>query len=64
MKEVGQHGRTVLFVSHNMQAVTRLCPRTILLNGGRVQLDDLSHRVLSAYMHAEKSTKENVNGMT
>jgi len=57
MQDVGRQGRTVLFVSHNMPAVTRLCPRTILLNGGRVQVDDLSHRVVSSYMHSEKGTK-------
>ena len=57
MKDVGQQGRTVLFVSHNMPAVTRLCPRTILLNGGRVQIDDSSHNVISVYMHAEKGVK-------
>ena len=56
MKEVGQEGRTVLFVSHNMPAVTRLCPRSILLNGGRVQIDDFSHRVVSFYMNEEKAT--------
>ncbi|HEV3257622.1 MAG TPA: ABC transporter ATP-binding protein, partial [Gemmataceae bacterium] len=28
MEDVGQGGRTVLFVSHNMPAITRLCPRT------------------------------------
>ena len=57
MKDVGQQGRTVLFVSHNMPAVTRLCPRTILLNAGRVQMDDVSSRVVSAYMHFGKATK-------
>ncbi len=57
MNEVSQHGRTVLFVSHNMPAVTRLCPRVILLNGGRVQVDDVSHRVVSVYLETEKSTK-------
>jgi lipopolysaccharide transport system ATP-binding protein len=56
MKDVGQHGRTVLFVSHNMPAVTRLCPRSILLNGGMVQVDDSSDRVVSAYMYSERST--------
>src|SRR6185436_20622050 len=34
MKDVGAEGRTVLFVSHNMPAVTRLCPRAILLHEG------------------------------
>jgi len=57
MEDVGQQGRTVLFVSHNMPAVTRLCPRTILLNDGRVQIDDSSDLVVRAYMHAEKGTK-------
>ena len=57
MKDVGQQGRTVIFVSHNMPAVTRLCPRTILLNGGIVQVDDSSHRVVSAYMQAGMATK-------
>jgi len=57
MKDVGQQGRTVLFVSHNMPAVTRLCPRTILLNAGKVQMDDVSSRVVSAYMHFGKAAK-------
>jgi len=56
MKEVGQHGRTVLFVSHNMPAVTRLCGRAILLNGGKVQDDGPSDRIVSAYMSAGKTT--------
>src|SRR5207248_7438331 len=39
MQEVSRTGRTILFVSHNMQAVTRLCTRSLLLAGGRV-VDD------------------------
>src|ERR1700726_2621507 len=39
MKDVGDHGRTVLFVSHNMQAVRSLCPRALLLDGGQVVVD-------------------------
>src|SRR5438046_5954755 len=39
MQEVSQHGRTVLFVSHNMPAITRLCARTILLDEGKVIWD-------------------------
>ena len=39
MDHVGHTGRTVLFVSHNMQAVTRLCQRCVLLDEGRVRLD-------------------------
>lgn len=57
MQDIGQKGRTVLFVSHNMQAVTRLCPRTILLNNGRVLADGPSHEIISVYMNSEKPTK-------
>ncbi|MDR4506248.1 MAG: ABC transporter ATP-binding protein [Candidatus Scalindua sp.] len=57
MKDVGHQGRTVLFVSHNMQVVTRLCPRTILLNGGRVQEDGPSHHIVGVYMNCERAMK-------
>ncbi|MDR3199198.1 MAG: ATP-binding cassette domain-containing protein [Planctomycetaceae bacterium] len=40
MRDATQNeGRTVLFVSHNMEAVHRLCNRIVLLEHGRVQLD-------------------------
>jgi len=39
MKDVSQAGRTVLFVSHNMGAVSDLCTRAILLNKGKLVLD-------------------------
>ncbi len=35
MQEVGKGGRTILFVSHNMAAMERLCSRAILLEQGR-----------------------------
>jgi lipopolysaccharide transport system ATP-binding protein len=50
MQDVGKQGRTVIFVSHNMPAVTRLCPRTILLDGGTVVRDGPSSQVVSAYL--------------
>jgi len=50
MENVSQQGRTVLFVSHNMAAVTRLCQRAILLEEGRVVLDDTAAQVVSAYL--------------
>jgi lipopolysaccharide transport system ATP-binding protein len=50
MEGVGAGGRIVLFVSHNMPAVTRLCERTILLDGGRVAQDGPSHEVVSTYL--------------
>lgn len=39
MQDVAEHGRTVLFVSHNMASVRALCKRVILLDKGKVVLD-------------------------
>ncbi len=36
MEDVGREGRTVLFVSHNMAAISRLCTRCIYLDSGKV----------------------------
>ncbi|MEP6960147.1 MAG: polysaccharide ABC transporter ATP-binding protein [Nitrospirota bacterium] len=57
MKDIGEHGRTVLFVSHNLQAVTRLCKRVILLDQGQVIADGLTHQVVESYMHAGASSR-------
>ena len=37
MKDVAGQGRTVLFVSHSMSAITQLCSSAILMSGGKVQ---------------------------
>lgn len=50
MQDVGKGGRTVLFVSHSMPSITRLCERAILLNGGNVLKDGPAHEVVSAYL--------------
>jgi lipopolysaccharide transport system ATP-binding protein len=56
MQDVGQHGRTVLFVSHNMQAITRLCPRAVLLDEGQIIKDGPSHKVVSVYLSSGLGT--------
>jgi lipopolysaccharide transport system ATP-binding protein len=50
MGEVSKGGRTVLFVSHNMQAVTRLCTRGVLLADGRVQTAGSVDQVVRGYL--------------
>jgi len=52
MQDVGKQGRTVLFVSHNMQALTRLCPRAILLDNGSIIEEGPSYKVVSAYLNS------------
>ncbi len=56
MEEIGQHGRTVLFVSHNMPAVISLCKRVILLDEGRIIQDGTAHQVVSAYLNTGLDT--------
>lgn len=50
MKDVAGKGRTVLFVSHNMGAVSDLCTRAIYLNKGQVILDGSTESVIRAYV--------------
>ena len=50
MEDVGKEGRTVLFVSHNMAAITRLCHRGILLSAGSVIADGEAHTIVSSYL--------------
>lgn len=50
MENFREAGRTVVFVSHNMPAVTRLCPRTILLANGTVAFDGPSHQAVATYL--------------
>ncbi len=50
MQDVGQQGRTVLFVSHSMPAIVRLCPRTIMLDQGQVLTDGPSPKVVDMYL--------------
>ena len=56
MEDVRQHGRTVLFVSHNMSAVTRLCQRAILITGGSIQQDGPAAQVTSSYLLSSLKT--------
>src|ERR1700704_715536 len=50
MEDVRQHGRTILFVSPNMDAVTRLCQRAILVSQGVIQKDGSAAEVAGAYL--------------
>jgi len=50
MGDVAKEGRTVLFVSHNMAAVHKLCPRALLIQEGRLNLDSDSPTVIRQYM--------------
>ncbi len=43
-------GRTVLFVSHNMESLMKLCPNSILLENGKFKLRDKTESVIRNYI--------------
>ena len=49
MEEVSKTGRTILFVSHQMNQIRRLCPRVIWIHGGQMQKDGPAKEVVNAY---------------
>ena len=57
MEDAGQDGRTVLFVSHNLPAVTRLCSRAILLKDGQLVMDASATDVVAHYLSVEKKSQ-------
>lgn len=50
MGDVAKSGRTVLFVSHNMDAVQRLCQRCVWIDQGRVRFDGEPHETIHRYL--------------
>lgn len=50
MRDVSQSGRTVLFVSHDMSSITRICNRAIALSNGKIVSDGISVEVVREYL--------------
>jgi len=50
MNDIASSGRTVLFVSHNMDAVLRLCQRVLWLDEGRLLMDGPVSEVVAKYL--------------
>ena len=49
MKSIAASGRTVLFVSHNMDSVRTICTRCLLFDKGRLAMDGDTESVIRAY---------------
>ncbi len=52
MDDVARDGRTVVFVSHQMNQIRRLCTRVIWIDGGRLRMDGPTAEVVSSYESA------------
>lgn len=60
-----EQGRTILFVSHNMAAISKLCNKGILLNSGRVMENSDIDKIVDSYIttcfHSEFYELKNTN---
>ncbi len=50
-----ESGKTIVFVSHDLDAVEKICQRVILLNKGRIEADGLPTQVISKYLNIIKN---------
>lgn len=62
MGEVSRQGRTVIFVSHQMNQIRRLCGRAIWLDAGRVRKDGTPTAVVADYEIGMSAGKAEADG--
>ena len=65
MDDVARHGRTIVFVSHQMNQIRRLCHRALWIDAGQIRQDGLPQEVLAAYesvMASGERTKDFQHG--
>lgn len=60
MEDVSRSGRTVLFVSHNMTAVRKLCTKAVLLKNGRLDASGASSEIVDRYLLAGETIHHRV----
>jgi lipopolysaccharide transport system ATP-binding protein len=56
MDSVSKQGRTVVFISHNMNAIQRLCPKCLLLDHGHIIAFGNTPDVIAKYLSSSSST--------
>ncbi|MDD6483003.1 MAG: polysaccharide ABC transporter ATP-binding protein [Clostridiales bacterium] len=58
MLDVARSGRTIIYVSHNMNTIRRLCSRGVVLSKGRVIYDGETEGAISLYLNNAKMNKQ------
>lgn len=53
MEDVSKSGRTILFVSHNVNALKAICNKGIYLKNGRVELNDTLNQCIKHYLQVD-----------
>ena len=54
MRSIAEGGATVIFVSHNLRAVSDLCARTVLMDQGSIKADGPTSQVIQNYLDGER----------
>jgi len=62
MQEVSRSGRTIIFVSHQMNQIRRLCERVLWIDGGQIEMSGPTGELIAAYEAAMLRPAENGNG--
>lgn len=61
MEEVSKsHGRTILFVTHNLDSLRKFCPQTLLLDKGRVVEKGDTEKIISLYVSKHLQTNAEI----
>src|SRR5271169_2146266 len=55
MGDVARGGRTIIFVSHQMNQIRRMCERVLWIDAGQLRLDGLAETVIGAYEQSSVS---------
>src|SRR5215207_5693266 len=50
MDQAGQEGRTIIFVSHDLESLSRLCPRSLWIEAGRIRASGPSPEIVRRYL--------------
>lgn len=61
MENIAQHGRTVLFVSHSMQAIRRLTTSCLVLSEGQIAYDGHTAGAIREYERLQRLTTDTVS---
>lgn len=61
MQDVAGTGRTILFVSHNMAAISQLCERVILLRDGQLMADGAPETIINDYFAVANTAASHVD---
>jgi lipopolysaccharide transport system ATP-binding protein len=61
MSDVAREGRTVLFVSHNLPSIEKLCQRVVVIDGGRMVMQGDPVECIAAYLGTRTEPRAGVD---